>query len=132
MALFANRQQESSHTSLNDRTSQWVPYATKSSILIRKNKCWLVGFTPSYIVYSSSLSQLNDFVGGKTDKDLLNVLAVVQMEHIVEREGGWDSTRDWKDALSGGDKQRVSELFLICFISLSSGFIDCHGAIVLS
>lgn len=132
MALFANRQQESSHTSLNDRTSQWVPYATKSSILIRKNKCWLVGFTPSYIVYSSSLSQLNDFVGGKTDKDLLNVLAVVQMEHIVEREGGWDSTRDWKDALSGGDKQRVSELFFICFISLSSGFIDCHGAIVLS
>lgn len=46
--------------------------------------------------------------GGKTDDDLMKVLAVVQLEHIVEREGGWDSARDWKDALSGGDKQRVS------------------------
>ena len=54
------------------------------------------------------------------------------MEHIVKCEGRWDTTQDWKDALSGGDKQRVSELFLIYFISLSSGFIDCHGAIVLS
>lgn len=48
------------------------------------------------------------FSGGKTDDDLMKVLAVVQLEHIVEREGGWDSARDWKDALSGGDKQRVS------------------------
>jgi len=30
------------------------------------------------------------------------------MEDVVEREGGWDSAREWRDALSGGDKQRVS------------------------
>src|SRR6266436_5697793 len=63
-----------------------------------------------------------DSQGGKTDRDLLNVLAVVQMEHIIDREGGWDSTRDWKDALSGGDKQRVSGVFRISFMFLRSAW----------
>lgn len=49
---------------------------------------------------------------GVTDSDLLGALAVVQMEHIVEREGGWDAAKEWRDALSGGDKQRVSPRWL--------------------
>jgi ABC-type uncharacterized transport system fused permease/ATPase subunit len=43
-----------------------------------------------------------------TDDQLLAILKVVQIEHIVEREGGWDSEKEWTLALSGGDKQRVS------------------------
>jgi len=42
------------------------------------------------------------------DDDLLSILAVVEMDHIVEREGGWDVARDWRDALSGGDKQKIA------------------------
>jgi ABC-type uncharacterized transport system fused permease/ATPase subunit len=45
---------------------------------------------------------------GVTDDDLLKILRVVEMDHIVEREGGWDSVREWRDALSGGDKQRIA------------------------
>ena len=47
-----------------------------------------------------------------TDTDLLEILKVVQIQHIVEREGGWDTEKEWAIALSGGDKQRVSVLFL--------------------
>ena len=43
-----------------------------------------------------------------TDEQLLDILKVVQIEHIVEREGGWNSEKEWTLALSGGDKQRVS------------------------
>ena len=43
-----------------------------------------------------------------TDSDLMGMLEVVGMGQIVEREGGWDSVREWRDALSGGDKQRVA------------------------
>ena len=45
---------------------------------------------------------------GITDRDLYNILAVVGMEEVVEREGGWDAAREWRDALSGGDKQRIA------------------------
>lgn len=30
------------------------------------------------------------------------------MSHIVEREGGWDAARDWREALSGGDQQKIA------------------------
>lgn len=45
---------------------------------------------------------------GITDDDLLRILGLVQMEGVVEREGGWDAAREWRDALSGGDKQKIA------------------------
>lgn len=46
--------------------------------------------------------------GGYTDDDLLEILSIMQMDHIVEREGGWDAAKDWRDALSGGDQQKIA------------------------
>ncbi|TFY63241.1 hypothetical protein EVJ58_g3366 [Rhodofomes roseus] len=45
---------------------------------------------------------------GMTDDDLFAILAIVQMDNVVEREGGWDIARDWRDALSGGDQQKIA------------------------
>lgn len=53
-------------------------------------------------------SNIRYVLGGVTDVDLVAVLERVQMESIVEREGGWDVTREWRDALSGGDKQKIA------------------------
>jgi len=47
-------------------------------------------------------------LGGVTDRDLLEILSIVQLEGVVEREGGWDVAREWRDALSGGDKQKIA------------------------
>ena len=54
--------------------------------------------------------------GGVTDEDLLKILSLLEIDNIVEREGGWDVTREWRDALSGGDKQRIAmaRLFYHC------------------
>lgn len=45
---------------------------------------------------------------GITDDDLSRILAVVEMGHIVEREGGWDASKEWREALSGGDQQKIA------------------------
>ncbi len=47
-------------------------------------------------------------LGGVTDDDLLDILSIMQLERIVEREGGWDAAREWRDTLSGGDKQKIA------------------------
>lgn len=43
-----------------------------------------------------------------TDKKLKDFLDMVQVGYLVDREGGWDSTNDWNDVLSGGEKQRIA------------------------
>ncbi|KAG9031529.1 hypothetical protein FRB95_002664 [Tulasnella sp. JGI-2019a] len=65
-----------------------------------------LGTLRDQVIYPHSREEMDD--RGITDRDLYNILAVVGMEGIVEREGGWDIAREWKDALSGGDKQRIA------------------------
>lgn len=45
---------------------------------------------------------------GLNDEALREILREVRLEYIIEREGGWDSERDWNDVLSGGEKQRMA------------------------
>lgn len=45
---------------------------------------------------------------GKTDQDLYVILQQLQMTQMVEKEGGFDAQREWRDTLSGGDKQKIA------------------------
>lgn len=75
-------------------------------------------------------------IGGITDDNLLDILDVVQIRGIVEREGGWDQEKEWTLALSGGDKQRVSIRHLLStLVKKFALFIyqpDCYGETFLS
>lgn len=43
----------------------------------------------------------------KSDDDLKRVLDEARLGYLPEREGGWDTRKEWKDVLSGGEKQRM-------------------------
>lgn len=45
---------------------------------------------------------------GQRDPDLLSILEEVRLGYLPDREGGWNARKEWKDVLSGGEKQRVS------------------------
>lgn len=45
---------------------------------------------------------------GRSDSWLLELLELVQLGYIHQREHGWDAVADWGDVLSGGEKQRVA------------------------
>jgi ATP-binding cassette, subfamily D (ALD), peroxisomal long-chain fatty acid import protein len=43
----------------------------------------------------------------KSEADLREVLEAAKLGYLPDREGGWDTRKEWKDVLSGGEKQRV-------------------------
>ena len=60
------------------------------------------------VIYPDSYEQ---FVReGRTTEELQGILQRVNLGYLPGREGGWGARKEWRDVLSGGEKQRVSRL----------------------
>lgn len=72
----------------------------------------------AYMVVGSLLDQViyphtyEMFVkAGRRVEELEVILDKVFLRYLLEREGGWMTKKEWKDVLSGGEKQRVNIYF---------------------
>ncbi|KAJ9668500.1 ATP-binding cassette long-chain fatty acid transporter pxa1 [Coniosporium apollinis] len=57
------------------------------------------------VIYPHTAVDMKD--AGRRDSELQQVLEDARLGYLPEREGGWDTRKDWKDVLSGGEKQRM-------------------------
>ena len=58
------------------------------------------------VIYPHTELDMKD--AGRRDSQLLHVLEEARLGYLPEREGGWDTRKEWKDVLSGGEKQRMA------------------------
>ncbi|KAI6251420.1 Peroxisomal long-chain fatty acid import protein 2 [Erysiphe necator] len=58
------------------------------------------------VIYPHGAVDMNE--RGWRDAELQRVLDEAYLGYLPEREGGWDIRKEWKDVLSGGEKQRMS------------------------
>ena len=57
------------------------------------------------VIYPHTEVDMKD--AGRRDIDLEAILEEARLDHLPSREGGWDTRKEWKDVLSGGEKQRM-------------------------
>ncbi|KAJ3512874.1 hypothetical protein NMY22_g15209 [Coprinellus aureogranulatus] len=56
---------------------------------------------------SSSSHNARTWKSGRTEEELQEILESVFLGYLKEREGGWETRKEWRDVLSGGEKQRL-------------------------
>ena len=66
---------------------------------------------------------------GKNDDDIRLLLKYVRLEYIEEREDGFDSVKNWKDVLSGGEKQRMAMARLFYHKPIFGILDECTSAV---
>lgn len=87
-------------------------------IVVPQRAYMVTGSLLAQIIYPHSYS---DFLeSGKSEDDLMGILEAVYLGHLPEREGGWATRKEWRDVLSGGEKQRVSRVLLFDILVLSN------------
>ncbi|CAI7633116.1 unnamed protein product, partial [Penicillium pancosmium] len=65
-----------------------------------------VGTLRDQVLYPHTEIDMHE--AGETDASLQKVLDDAHLGYLPQREGGWDTRKEWKDVLSGGEKQRVA------------------------
>lgn len=65
-----------------------------------------IGTLRDQVIYPHTEIDMRE--SGRNDHDLGKVLDEARLGYLPDREGGWDTRKEWKDVLSGGEKQRMA------------------------
>jgi ABC-type uncharacterized transport system fused permease/ATPase subunit len=77
----------------------------KHVFLVPQKPYSVMGSLADQITYPKKIKKVDR--QSSDEAHLLSLLALVRVDYLVEREGGWDTTRKWEDVLSLGEQQRI-------------------------
>ncbi|KAF7351077.1 hypothetical protein MSAN_01670100 [Mycena sanguinolenta] len=78
----------------------------RPSVFVVPQRAYMVtGSLLDQMIYPHSYAEF--LASGKTEKELREILEMVFLAYLPEREGGWTTRKEWRDVLSGGEKQRM-------------------------
>ena len=81
------------------------------------------------VIYPDNLRDMRD--KHVSDNDLIQILKVIEIDHIVERPNGWDAEEEWRDVLSGGLQQRVAMARLFYHAPKYAILDECTSSVTL-
>lgn len=81
------------------------------------------------VIYPDGIREMRD--KGVTDADLYRILSTVEIESVVERQGGWDAEQEWTDVLSGGLQQRIAMARLFYHAPKYAILDECTSSVTL-
>ncbi|CCM00773.1 uncharacterized protein FIBRA_02815 [Fibroporia radiculosa] len=80
--------------------------AGRAGVFIVPQRAYMVtGTLLDQVIYPHAFPEFIE--SGKTEKDLMDILAAANLAYLPAREGGWSTRKEWRDVLSGGEKQRM-------------------------
>ncbi|KAI0372061.1 hypothetical protein BV20DRAFT_964772 [Pilatotrama ljubarskyi] len=78
----------------------------KNGVFVVPQRAYMVtGTLLDQIIYPDTYPQF--VASGRTHKELMEILTAVNLAYLPAREGGWTTRKEWRDVLSGGEKQRM-------------------------
>ncbi|KAI0072098.1 hypothetical protein K474DRAFT_455580 [Panus rudis PR-1116 ss-1] len=81
------------------------PIGNKGIFVVPQRSYMVTGSLLDQIIYPHSYPQFVE--SGRTHEELMEILTAVHLEYLPAREGGWSTRKEWRDVLSGGEKQRM-------------------------
>ncbi|KAG6844809.1 hypothetical protein H0H87_003475 [Tephrocybe sp. NHM501043] len=82
------------------------PDGRRAVFVVPQRAYMVTGSLLDQIIYPHSYPEFLE--SGKTERDLMEILDKVFLAYLPEREGGWTTRKEWRDVLSGGEKQRMA------------------------
>jgi len=78
----------------------------KGVFVVPQRPYMVVGTLRDQIIYPHTYEQFK--AARKSDADLSEILLAAHLAYLPDREGGLGAIKEWKDVLSGGEKQRMN------------------------
>ncbi|KAG9224513.1 hypothetical protein CCMSSC00406_0002336 [Pleurotus cornucopiae] len=90
---------------VNSQVNRPSDKGRKGLFVVPQRAYMVAGSLLDQIIYPHSYAEFLE--SGKTLEDLMKILEMVYLAYLPEREGGWTTRKEWRDVLSGGEKQRM-------------------------